>query len=101
MFGEREIVFARELTKTFEEIHACALSEAIAWVAADANRERGEFVLIVSGAPEREKSAVEMQRVLEILLSELPVKQAAKLAAQITGEKKNQLYELALKLKGG
>ena len=102
VFGEtREIVFARELTKTFEEIHACPLSEATAWVAADPNRERGEYVLIVSGAPEQEKSAVETQRVLEVLLSELSVKQAAKLAAQITGEKKNQLYELALKLKGG
>lgn len=102
VFGEtREIVFARELTKTFEEIHACPLSEATAWVAADPNRERGEYVLIVSGAAEQEKSAVETQRVLEVLLSELSVKQAAKLAAQITGEKKNQLYELALKLKGG
>ena len=101
VFGEtREIVFARELTKTFEEIHACALSEAVAWIAADPNRERGEYVLIVSGAAEQEKSAVETQRVLEVLLSELSVKQAAKLAAQITGEKKNQLYELALKLKG-
>ena len=102
VFGEtREIVFARELTKTFEEIHACPLCEATAWVAADPNRERGEYVLIVSGAAEQEKSAVETQRVLEVLLSELSVKQAAKLAAQITGEKKNQLYELALKLKGG
>ncbi|MBI5752680.1 MAG: 16S rRNA (cytidine(1402)-2'-O)-methyltransferase [Hydrogenophilales bacterium] len=98
--GEREIVFARELTKTFEEIHNCALSEAVAWISADANRERGEYVLIVSGAAEQEKSAVETQRVLEVLLSELPVKQAAKLAAQITGAKKNQLYELALKLRG-
>lgn len=98
--GEREIVFARELTKTFEEIHACPLSKAVAWIAADPNRERGEYVLIVSGAPEQEKSAVETQRVLDVLLSELPVKQAAKLAAQITGEKKNQLYELALKLRG-
>ncbi len=97
--GEREIVFARELTKTFEEIHACSLGEAAAWIAADTNRERGEYVLIVSGAAEQEKSAIETQRVLEVLLSELPVKQAAKLAAQITGEKKNQLYELALKLK--
>lgn len=97
--GEREIVFARELTKTFEEIHVCALSEAAVWIANDPNRERGEYVLIVSGAPEQEKSAVETQRVLEVLLSELPVKQAAKLAAQITGAKKNQLYELALKLK--
>ena len=101
VFGTtREIVFARELTKTFEEIHACALSEANAWLAADANRERGEYVLIVSEAAEQEKSAVEIQRVLEILLAELPVKQAAKLAAQITGEKKNALYELALKIKG-
>jgi len=97
--GEREIVFARELTKTFEEIHICLLSEAAAWIAADANRERGEYVLIVSAAAEQEKSAIETQRVLEVLLSELPVKQAAKLAAQITGEKKNQLYELALKLR--
>ena len=102
VFGEtREIVFARELTKTFEEIHACPLSEATAWIAADPNRERGEYVLIVSGAAEQEKSAVETQRVLEVLLSELSVKQAAKLAAQITGEKKNYLYDLALKLKGG
>ena len=101
VFGTtREIVFARELTKTFEEIHACALSAANAWLAADANRERGEYVLIVSEAAEQEKSAVEIQRVLEILLAELPVKQAAKLAAQITGEKKNALYELALKIKG-
>ena len=101
VFGTtREIVFARELTKTFEEIHACALSEANVWLAADANRERGEYVLIVSEAAEQEKSAVEIQRVLEILLAELPVKQAAKLAAQITGEKKNALYELALKIKG-
>ena len=101
VFGNtREIVFARELTKTFEEIHACVLSEANAWLAADANRERGEYVLIVSEAAEQEKSAVEIQRVLEILLAELPVKQAAKLAAQITGEKKNALYELALKIKG-
>lgn len=97
--GEREIVFARELTKTFEEIHACSLSEAVAWIGADPNRERGEYVLIMSGAPEQEKSAVETQRVLEVLLLELPVKQAAKLAAQITGEKKNHLYELALKLR--
>ena len=101
VFGNtREIVFARELTKTFEEIHACVLSEANAWLAADTNRERGEYVLIVSEAAEQEKSAVEIQRVLEILLAELPVKQAAKLAAQITGEKKNALYELALKIKG-
>lgn len=98
--GERQITFARELTKTFEQIHACALIDAPGWLAADADHQRGEFVLIVSGAPPRAPDQAEAQRVLEVLLQELPVKQAAKLAAQLTGQKKNALYELALKLKG-
>jgi 16S rRNA (cytidine1402-2'-O)-methyltransferase len=96
--GARDIVFARELTKTFEQIQVCRLSEASAWLDADANRQRGEFVLIVSGASaDAETGAGE--RVLKILLRELPASQAAKLAAQISGEKKNALYELALRLK--
>jgi 16S rRNA (cytidine1402-2'-O)-methyltransferase len=99
-FGpDREIVFARELTKAFEQIHACPLVDAPAWLARDTNHERGEFVLIVSGALPQDQSDVEAQRVLEILLAELPVKQAAKLAAQLTGAKKNALYELALRLR--
>lgn len=98
--GEREITFARELTKTFEQIHTCPLADAAAWLAADTDHQRGEFVLIVSGAAQRAPDQVEAQRVLEVLLQELPVKQAAKLAAQITGMKKNALYEMALTLKG-
>ncbi len=99
--GERHIVFARELTKLFEEIHRCTLSEAAAWLAADPHREKGEFVLLIAGAPAKEdKDQQEARRVLSILLEELSVKQAASLAAQITGQKKNGLYQLALEMKG-
>lgn len=96
----RQIVFARELTKLFEEIHRCALSEAAAWLAADAHRQKGEFVLLVEGASEvTDASDAEAERILKILLAECSVKQAAALAAQITGQKKNALYDKALQLK--
>jgi 16S rRNA (cytidine1402-2'-O)-methyltransferase len=97
----RQIVFARELTKLFEEIHRCPLSEAAAWLAADAHRQKGEYVILVEGAPAAaDEDAAEAERVLAILLAECPVKQAASLAAQITGQKKNALYDLALRMKG-
>jgi 16S rRNA (cytidine1402-2'-O)-methyltransferase len=99
--GEREIVIARELTKLFETIHRCRLDEAGAWLAADPNRQRGEFVLIVSGTPEEKQEGLpaEAERVLRLLLAELPLKQAALLAAAITGARKNELYERALALR--
>jgi 16S rRNA (cytidine1402-2'-O)-methyltransferase len=97
----RQVVFARELTKLFEEIHRCPLSEAAAWLAADAHRQKGEYVILVEGAPAAaDVDAAEAERVLAILLAECPVKQAALLAAQITGQKKNALYDLALRMKG-
>jgi 16S rRNA (cytidine1402-2'-O)-methyltransferase len=96
----RRIVFARELTKLFEEIHRCTLSEAAAWLAQDANRQKGEFVLLVEGAPEAaDENEAEADRILAILLAECPVRQAASLAAQITGQKKNALYDRALRMK--
>jgi 16S rRNA (cytidine1402-2'-O)-methyltransferase len=96
----RHIVFARELTKLFEEIHRCPLSEASAWLAADAHRQKGEFVILVEGAPATtDTNDAEADRILNILLAECPVKQAAALAAQITGRKKNALYERALQIK--
>jgi len=96
----RQVVLARELTKLFEEIHRCPLSEASAWLAADANRQKGEFVILLEGAPEASAgSDEETDRLLAILLAECPVKQAASLAAQITGQKKNALYERALQIK--
>lgn len=98
--GPRTLVVARELSKLFEQVEAMPLAEAPAWFAADANRERGEFVLLVSAAPPREGLDAEAERVLAALLAELPLKQATKLAAQITGKPKNLLYERALALKG-
>jgi 16S rRNA (cytidine1402-2'-O)-methyltransferase len=100
-FGpERRIVFAREVSKLFEEIHRCPLSDAAAWLLADVNRGKGEFVLLVEGAPERdEEDWTEADRILGILLAQCSVKQAAGLAAEITGLKKNALYERALRLK--
>jgi len=98
--GARQIVFARELTKLFEEIHRCPLADAAAWVAADAHRQKGEYVLLLEGAPPAtDEDDAEAERVLRILLTECPLKQAAALAAQITGHKKNALYDLALRLK--
>ena len=97
--AEREIVVARELTKLFEQIARMPLAEAPAWLAADANRQRGEFVLIVSAPPPREGFDAEAERVLRALVAELPTKQAAKLAAEITGLPRNALYERALQLK--
>jgi 16S rRNA (cytidine1402-2'-O)-methyltransferase len=95
------VVFARELTKMFEEIHRCPLQEALAWVKADQHRERGEFVVLVEGAAVADDEGdVEAERILQILLAECSVKQAANLAAQITGRKKNALYERALQIKG-
>lgn len=97
----RQIVFARELTKLFEEIHRCPLSQAAAWIAADKHREKGEFVVLIEGAPTAvESDQVEADRILTILLAECSVKQAAALAAQITGQKKNALYDRALQLRG-
>ena len=97
----RRITFARELTKLFETIHACALGEAQAWLETDTNQQKGEFVLLVSGAEIHKEVGIGEagQRTLELLLAELPLKQAVKLAAEISGEKKNALYELALELK--
>jgi len=99
--GERRLTIARELTKTFETIHRCALGDAQAWIEADANQQRGEFVLLVEAAPEKETAAVsdDAECKLRLLLAELPLKQAVKLAAEMTDAKKNDLYQLALTLK--
>lgn len=95
----RTLVLARELTKLFETIHACPLGEAPEWLREDTNRQRGEFVLMVSGAPPSVDEG-DAERVLQLLLDEgLPVKQAARLAHEITGVAKNTLYDLALRLK--
>ena len=98
--GEREIVLAREISKMFENIHRCSLGAALDWLNSDPNNLRGEFVLLLSAAPERAAGlSAEAERVLGALLGELPLKQAVQLAVQITGLAKNELYHKALELK--
>jgi 16S rRNA (cytidine1402-2'-O)-methyltransferase len=102
IFGpEREAVLARELTKQFETVRNGTLTELSEWVNRDPHQQLGEFVILIHGVPRKEREAVdeEAERVLRILLGELPVSQAAALAAKITGLKKNRLYEYALNLK--
>ena len=100
-FGpQRRVVIARELSKLFEQIHRCALSDATYWLKADANRQRGEFVLLVEGATGSADEMAEAKRLLAILLQDCPVSQAAALAAKITGMKKNALYTIALEMSG-
>lgn len=99
--AEHKITVARELTKTFETFHRCRLGEAVAWLKSDPNQQRGEFVLLVEPLLEEEAAGIapEVDRVLRLLMAELPLKQAVKLAAEISGEKKNALYEYGLKIK--
>ena len=98
--GGRHIVIARELTKLYESIHRCVLADAEAWLTADANRGRGEFVLIVEGAASPERSTDGGgRRALEILLEAMPVKQAVSLAVKLSGGRRNDLYRMALEMK--
>ena len=98
--GERDVVIARELTKMFETITRVPLAGARTWVEAHPDRIRGEFVLVVEGRPVEDTDALDPRKVLEAL-EELPVKQAVAIAVKLTGGKRNELYALALELKGG
>lgn len=102
VFGpDRELTIARELTKLFETIHSGTLQQVLDWLQADTDQQKGEFVLLLSGAEVPEKSEISDQarHTLICLLAELPLKQAVKLTAEISGENKNALYQLALDLK--
>lgn len=100
LLGARELTLARELTKKFETIHTLPLADAVAWLQADANRTRGEFVVVVHPPAAAEAAAdPEALRVLDILAAELPPPLAAKLAAKITGRTKAELYQMTLKNK--
>jgi 16S rRNA (cytidine1402-2'-O)-methyltransferase len=95
----RRLLIARELTKLHESIHHCTLAEGPAWLAGDPNRQRGEFVLVVEGASAQASSGDDHDALLRMLLEEVPVKSAAKLAAALTGASRNALYARALELK--
>lgn len=99
VLGEsRYVVLARELTKTWESIHGAPIGELAAWVKEDENRRKGEMVLIVEGfkAPVDDALPADALRTLALLQTELPLKKAAALAAEIHGVKKNALYKYAL-----
>ena len=98
VLGARPITVGRELTKQFEQIETLAAQDLPAWLAEKPDRQRGEFVLVLHDTPVA-GSAGEGLRVLQVLLPELPLKTAVRLAAEITGEPKNQLYDQALSLK--
>jgi 16S rRNA (cytidine1402-2'-O)-methyltransferase len=98
VLGPRPVTLGRELTKQFEEIATVPAQDLPAWFAANPQRLRGEFALVIHAAPVAADTS-QGQRVLQLLLAELPLKTAVKLAAEITGGSKNELYEAALLLK--
>ncbi len=108
--ARRTVTVARELTKQFETVHTLPAGELPAWLVADNNRLRGEFVLVLHGPASTGEAGSDedgsestsrhaARRVLEVLLAELPVKQASGLAADITGLPRKALYQMALDLK--
>lgn len=99
--GARELVLARELTKAFETFYSGAAADVLEELEADPHGTKGEFVVMVRGAEPVESSAtsLDVDRMLRLLLAELPVKKVAKLVAELTGGSKNELYQRALVLK--
>ena len=100
VFGPtRAAVLTRELTKLHETVRSAPLSELASWVAGDANQQRGEIVLLLAGAHAAGRPD-ETDRLLRVLLAELPVRQASAIAARFTGRPRNEVYRRALSLRG-
>jgi 16S rRNA (cytidine1402-2'-O)-methyltransferase len=99
VLGERRVTVGRELTKQFEEIATVAASALPDWFGADRDRTRGEFALALHPVAVSGDGGAEGERVLRLLLAELPVKTAVKLAAEISGAPRNTLYDTALRMR--
>ena len=99
VLGDRTLTVGRELTKQFEEIASMPAAAFSAWLNASAQRVKGEFALVLHALPQQLDRMAEAERVLDLLLAELPVKTAVKLAADISGAPRNALYALALQKK--
>lgn len=100
VFGDmRQGVLVRELTKIHETVYPGNLQELVSFVASDCNQQRGEIVILLQGAPPRDHEALSAEtcRIAGLLAEELPVRQAAGLAARITGTRKNRIYDYLLK----
>ncbi|MBY6072612.1 16S rRNA (cytidine(1402)-2'-O)-methyltransferase [Marinobacter salsuginis] len=103
--SDREIVLGREITKTFETFYSGSVADVLAELERDPHGNRGEFVVMVRGAAAQagseEAATMDVDRMLRVLLAELPVKKVAKMASELTGLSKNELYQRALALKDG
>lgn len=97
---DRPVTVGRELTKQFEQIATMPCDALAAWLAADKHRCIGEFALAIHTQVSSSESSGEGERILKLLLPELPTKTAVKLAAEISGEPRNALYDIALRIKG-
>jgi 16S rRNA (cytidine1402-2'-O)-methyltransferase len=97
--GPRPVTVGRELTKQFEEIATVPAQDLSAWLQANTQRTRGEFALVVHAHTHTVDATGDHDRLLRLLMQELPLKTAVKLAAELTGEPRNALYEQALRLK--
>ena len=97
--GDRFIVIARELTKRFETVLSGSAQKIADMLKDDEDQTRGEFVLMIAGVPKQADTDVELEQMLRVLLAEVSVKQATKIAVKMTGQRKNDVYQLALKLK--
>lgn len=99
IFGtERPVALAHELTKIHESVERGTVSDVLAWLAADANRCKGEFVVVVGGAPAALREPQHDADILRALLEFLPLSQAVAAAVKITGQKRNVLYAQAIEL---
>lgn len=99
--ADRKVVLARELTKLYEQTFSGNVKELREWLESNPNHQKGEFVLLIQGArPTSDENGIALESLLAILIKEVSVKQAAKLASQITGEPKNTCYKVALGLQG-
>ncbi len=96
---QRDVVIARELTKRFETVLSGSARELLDIIGQDPDQQRGEFVVLIAGAPAMDVDEKEVQKMLGILMQELPLKQAAGIAAKLSGRRKNDVYDLALKLR--
>jgi len=101
VLGRRPVTVGRELTKQFEEIATVAAEDLSAWLQANMQRTRGEFALVVHAQAQERATGTDHDRMLKLLMQELPLKTAVKVAAELSGEAKNALYNRALELKGG
>ena len=99
--ADRKLCFARELTKTFETVRTLSIGGCLDWVEQDPDQRRGEIVLVLEGVEEKPEDELELIRMMEVMLQELPLKQAAALAAKLSDRSRNECYQAGLGIKNG